>query len=77
MLRHRSEFPVEGELPALDGATVWFNSAPLRPAGLRGQVVLAGEAPHATGRADLERVVASVPGVLAVENEILIVGPIV
>jgi osmotically-inducible protein OsmY len=44
---------------------------------LRGHVVLAGEAPHATGRADLERVVASVPGVLAVENEILIVGPIV
>jgi len=40
VLRHRSEFPVEGELPALDGATVWFNSAPLRPAGLRGHVVL-------------------------------------
>ena len=40
---------------------------------LRGHVVLVGEAPHATGRADLERVVASVPGVLAVENEIVIV----
>ncbi len=40
MLRHRNEFPVEGELPAFDGATVWLNSAPLTPAGLRGQVVL-------------------------------------
>ena len=40
MLRHRNEFPVEGELPAFDGATAWFNSAPLTPAGLRGQVVL-------------------------------------
>jgi hypothetical protein len=40
---------------------------------LQGRVVLAGEAPHATGRADLERVVASVAGVVAVENEIVIV----
>ena len=40
MLRHRNEFPVEGELPAFDGATAWLNSAPLTPAGLRGQVVL-------------------------------------
>ncbi len=44
---------------------------------LRGRVVLSGEAPHATGRADLERVVAAVPGVLAVENEIVIAGPVV
>ena len=34
--------PVEGELPALDGATSWLNSPPLTPAGLRGQVVLVG-----------------------------------
>jgi Thioredoxin like C-terminal domain/Redoxin len=40
VLRHRNEFPVEGELPAFDGATAWLNSAPLTPAGLRGQVVL-------------------------------------
>ncbi len=39
---------------------------------LQGRVVLAGEAPHATGRADLERVVASVPGVIAVDNEIVV-----
>jgi len=32
--------PVEGELPSLAGATQWFNSAPLTPAGLRGKVVL-------------------------------------
>ena len=39
---------------------------------LQGRVVLAGEAPHATGRADLERVVASVPGVVGVDNEIVV-----
>ncbi len=33
--------PVEGELPAFDGATGWLNSPPLTPAGLRGKVVLA------------------------------------
>jgi thiol-disulfide isomerase/thioredoxin len=32
--------PVEGELPALGGATGWINSPPLTPSGLRGQVVL-------------------------------------
>src|SRR5947209_16007869 len=32
--------PVEGELPALDGATGWLNSPPLTPAELRGTVVL-------------------------------------
>jgi hypothetical protein len=40
MLRHRNEFPVEGELPGLDGATAWLNAAPLTAAGLRGRVVL-------------------------------------
>ena len=39
---------------------------------LQGRVVLAGEAPHATGRADLERVVSSVPGVVSVDNEIVV-----
>jgi thiol-disulfide isomerase/thioredoxin len=34
--------PVEGEMPAFDGATGWLNSPPLTPAGLRGKVVLAG-----------------------------------
>jgi thiol-disulfide isomerase/thioredoxin len=32
--------PIEGELPALDGATGWLNSEPLTPSGLRGKVVL-------------------------------------
>jgi hypothetical protein len=40
MLRHRNEFPVEGEMPAFDGATAWLNSEPLTPAALRGRVVL-------------------------------------
>ncbi len=39
---------------------------------LQGRVVLAGQAPHATGRADLERVVAAVPGVVSVDNEIIV-----
>ncbi|MGO4550727.1 cytochrome c biogenesis protein DipZ [Lysobacter sp. 2RAF19] len=32
--------PVEGTLPALEGATAWLNSAPLTAASLRGKVVL-------------------------------------
>jgi cytochrome c biogenesis protein CcdA/thiol-disulfide isomerase/thioredoxin len=32
--------PVEGSLPALDGATSWLNSPPLTREGLRGKVVL-------------------------------------
>jgi hypothetical protein len=40
MLRHRNEFPVEGRMPAFDGATAWLNGAPLTPAELRGRVVL-------------------------------------
>lgn len=40
MLRHRNEFPVEGELPEFNGATAWLNTAPLTPAALRGRVVL-------------------------------------
>jgi cytochrome c biogenesis protein CcdA/thiol-disulfide isomerase/thioredoxin len=35
-----SEFPVEGTMPSLDGATIWLNSPPLTPKGLRGKVVL-------------------------------------
>jgi thiol-disulfide isomerase/thioredoxin len=34
------KLPVEGELPALGGATGWLNSAPLTREGLRGKVVL-------------------------------------
>ena len=30
----------EGNLPSFEGATTWFNSSPLTPAGLRGRVVL-------------------------------------
>src|SRR5215203_582823 len=32
--------PVEGHLPAFDGATAWLSSGPLTPEGLRGQIVL-------------------------------------
>jgi cytochrome c biogenesis protein CcdA/thiol-disulfide isomerase/thioredoxin len=35
-----SNLPVEGQLPALDGATLWLNSPPLTREGLRGKVVL-------------------------------------
>ncbi|HVO46484.1 MAG TPA: cytochrome c biogenesis protein DipZ [Steroidobacteraceae bacterium] len=34
------ELPVEGQLPALDGATLWLNSQPLTREALRGKVVL-------------------------------------
>jgi hypothetical protein len=40
MLRHRNEYPVEGQMPILDGATAWLNSAPVNTDALRGQVVL-------------------------------------
>ena len=40
MLRHRNEFPVEGDMPDFDGATAWLNAAPMSAAGLRGRVVL-------------------------------------
>ncbi|MDB6157026.1 MAG: ahpC/TSA family protein [Gammaproteobacteria bacterium] len=36
----REGLPVEGSLPALDGATSWLNSPPLTREGLRGKVVL-------------------------------------
>jgi thiol-disulfide isomerase/thioredoxin len=32
--------PVEGDMPSLAGATLWLNSAPLSPEGLRGKVVV-------------------------------------
>jgi thiol-disulfide isomerase/thioredoxin len=32
--------PVEGKFPSLGGATGWLNSPPLRPAGLRGKIIL-------------------------------------
>jgi thiol-disulfide isomerase/thioredoxin len=35
-----AQLPVEGDLPALDGATGWLNSPPLGAADLRGKVVL-------------------------------------
>jgi hypothetical protein len=40
--RHRgtAPLPVESRLPGFDGANGWLNSAPLRPAELRGKVVL-------------------------------------
>ena len=34
------DLPVEGHLPAFDGATGWLNSEPLTPQALRGRVVL-------------------------------------
>jgi thiol-disulfide isomerase/thioredoxin len=35
-----ARLPVQGRLPAFDGATEWLNSPPLTPAGLHGSVVL-------------------------------------
>jgi thioredoxin family protein/AhpC/TSA family protein len=40
MLRHRNEFPVEGKLPAFDGATAWLNAERLTAADTLGRVVL-------------------------------------
>jgi thiol-disulfide isomerase/thioredoxin len=37
---HPHRLAVEGSMPPLDGATAWINSQPLRPADLRGKVVL-------------------------------------
>ena len=37
---HSEALPVEGQLPALGGATSWLNSPPLSPESLRGKVVL-------------------------------------
>ncbi len=37
---YRSDLPVEGPFPSLDGAVQWLNSKPLTPAELRGKVVL-------------------------------------
>jgi thiol-disulfide isomerase/thioredoxin len=36
----RADLPLEGRLPAFDGATRWLNSPPLTPEALRGRVVL-------------------------------------
>ena len=36
----RPDLPVEGRLPAFDGATGWLNSEPLTPEDLRGRVAL-------------------------------------
>jgi hypothetical protein len=38
------------------------------------KVVLRGEAPHETGRADIERTVAGVAGVVDVENLLVVAG---
>ena len=40
MLRHRNEFPAEGDMPEFDGATAWLNAAPMSVAEFRGRVVL-------------------------------------
>ena len=34
------DIPIEGQLPALDGAALWLNSSPLTPDALRGKVVV-------------------------------------
>ena len=40
VVKQGEPLPVEGELPSLEGATQWFNSAPLSVQSLRGKVVL-------------------------------------
>src|SRR5580765_41049 len=39
-----------------------------------GLVVLTGSVPHATARSDLERAATGVPGVMAVENLVIVTG---
>ena len=39
-----------------------------------GRVVLSGSVPHETGRQDLERAAAAVPGVETVHNQLLVTG---
>jgi Thioredoxin like C-terminal domain/Redoxin len=39
-MRHRNEYPVEGQLPAFEGITAWLNSVPVTADALQGQVVL-------------------------------------
>ncbi len=40
MFRHRHEYPVEAQLPALDGATAWLNAGPVTKGSLQGRVAL-------------------------------------
>jgi hypothetical protein len=40
VLRHRNEYPTEGRLPALTGATAWLNSGPVTDNEVRGHVGL-------------------------------------
>ncbi|HEX5365263.1 MAG TPA: BON domain-containing protein [Acidimicrobiales bacterium] len=40
-----------------------------------GVAVLTGDAPHETGKSDIERAVASVPGVAEVDSRLVVAGP--
>jgi len=40
VVKQGEALPIEGELPSLEGATQWFNTAPLTAQSLRGKVVL-------------------------------------
>jgi hypothetical protein len=40
VFRHRNEFPVEGTMPALDGASAWLNAGPIATESLRGRPAL-------------------------------------
>jgi cytochrome c biogenesis protein CcdA/thiol-disulfide isomerase/thioredoxin len=40
VVKQGDPLPIEGELPSLEGATQWFNTAPLSAQSLRGKVVL-------------------------------------
>lgn len=40
VVKQGEPLPIEGELPSLEGATQWFNTAPLTAQSLRGKVVL-------------------------------------
>jgi cytochrome c biogenesis protein CcdA/thiol-disulfide isomerase/thioredoxin len=40
VVKQGEALPIEGELPSLEGATQWFNTAPLTVQSLRGKVVL-------------------------------------
>lgn len=43
-------------------------------AAVDGRVILNGQVPHATARADLERAAAAVPGVREIDNQLAVTG---
>jgi hypothetical protein len=57
------------------GPSTWHLSQP-EVQVTAGVVTLSGTAPHQTAKADLERAVASVPGVARVDNRVVLAGSV-